>query len=229
MEEAMEEEDPIDLDLAAEGDVFSVARQDTGTTSTSAAVAMPESLGAFCFEWELNKARSDDTSEHLKAIGVPWAVRLAMARTSNVKDILVRSVTASDDAAADAAGEPRRDRHALCWVEKTTTKLMSKTQELWLDRREQRDTHPLDGSIVTIVSWAEQAPKEAAASAAGAAGWVVHSEYHYVGLGVRQHIERRIENGGATYRVINTMRQANESDSAMPQIANIVYDRATRA
>lgn len=46
---------------------------------------------------------------------------------------------------------------------------------------------------------------------------------------MRQHIERRIENGGATYRVINTMRQANESDSAMPQIANIVYDRATRA
>ena len=70
MEEAMEEEDPIDLDLAAEGDVFSVARQDTGTTSTSAAVAVPESLGAFCFEWELNKARSDDTSEHLKAS--PW-------------------------------------------------------------------------------------------------------------------------------------------------------------
>jgi hypothetical protein len=101
--------------------------------------------------------------------------------TSRSQDILVRSVTASDDVAADAAGQPRRNRNALCWVEKTTTKLLSKTQELWLDWREQRDTHPLDGSIVTIVSWAEQAPKEADASAAGAAsvfgGWVAHSEY----------------------------------------------------
>jgi hypothetical protein len=38
----------------------------------------PESLGAFCIKWELNKARSDDTSEHLKAslrIHAVWITR----------------------------------------------------------------------------------------------------------------------------------------------------------
>ncbi|KAH8057089.1 hypothetical protein JL721_9828 [Aureococcus anophagefferens] len=57
----------------------------------------------------------------MKALGVPWAARVAIAKSKNAKKI---------------AHEGR------AWVEATTTAVVTKTQTLCLDGSEQKDTNP---------------------------------------------------------------------------------------
>ena len=147
-------------------------------------------------------------------IGVPWAARVAVAKMSNTKSIA-------------------HDRARLYWEEKTTSSLVTKTQELWLDRREQLDTMPVDSSVVAITSWEEEeeeppAPAPAAAAdgsgaAAAPTSPVLRSRYHYRGPGVLQEITRRLEEGGRVYRVVNEMTR--EGAPGKPLVAHIIYDR----
>ena len=145
---------------------------------------------------------------------MPWAARLAVARCSNIKTI--------DHDAARAR-----------WEETTTSSIITKTQEIWLDRREQLDTLPVDSSVVAIESWAEEeAAEEGVAAGEGAAAAedappvvVVRSRYHYRGPGIIQEITRRLEEGGRVYRVVNEMTREADGGTRAPLVAHIIYDR----
>ncbi|KAH8060112.1 hypothetical protein JL722_5069 [Aureococcus anophagefferens] len=76
----------------------------------------------------------------MKALGVPWAARVAIAKSKNAKKI---------------AHEGR------AWVEATTTAVVTKTQTLCLDGSEQKDTNPVDRSVVSI--WSAVGGRPAAA------------------------------------------------------------------
>ena len=67
----------------------------------------------------------------LKALGVPWVARKALASCTVSKVITHESRAAGDR-----------------WCEMTTTSLITKAQELFLDGREQVETNPLDFSEV---------------------------------------------------------------------------------
>ena len=84
------------------------------------------------------------------------------------------------------------------WVESTTSAVITKTQELWLDGRRQRERQPNDGSDVEMTSHAERGAEGALVA--------VCSEFHYVKRGVTQRIRRTIEDDGATYHIRNEVR-----------------------
>ena len=117
--------------------------------------------------------------------------------------------------------------------------IVTKTQELWLDGREQLDTMPVDSSVVAITSWEEEEAEAAAAVEAPAAGGggegaglgtspVLRSTYHYRGPGVLQEITRRLEEGGRVYRVVNEMTREGARGAHRPLVAHIIYDRVAR-
>ena len=84
--------------------------------------------------------------------------------------------------------------------------------------------HPIDGSVVEIRSWLELS-----ADGGDDGPVVVHSLYDYRGPGVQQHISRHIEDGGRTYRVVNSMvvppTAGEPAASIGSQVANIRYGR----
>ena len=138
---------------------------------------IPSAPSPFGGEWILDHARSSSVDEHLKALGVPWALRKTLSRARRTARI---------------AHEGDR------WVESTTSAVITKTQELWLDGRQQRERQPNDGSDVEMTSHAERGAEGALVA--------VCSEFHYVKRGVTQRIRRTIEDDGATYHIRNEVR-----------------------
>ncbi|KAJ1457461.1 hypothetical protein M885DRAFT_615280 [Pelagophyceae sp. CCMP2097] len=169
--------------------------------------ASPAGVGpaGFSGRWVVDETRSDAPCDHLRAIGVPWAFRIALARSANVKHIAYHAT----------GSEPAH------WVEESVTSLVTKVQRLELDGRAQAETHPLDGSTVRMWTALGARPANApppprtgprqphavqtrAHAAHVGAGGIV-SVFLYERDGAVATITRTLEDGARTYRVHNQL------------------------
>jgi len=144
----------------------------------------------------------------MRALGVPWAARIAISKSKNTKKIA---------------------HEAKAWVEATTTAVVTKTQTLVLDGSEQRDTNPVDRSVVSIWSAVGGRPPNAPPrpdaepdKAEPPAGHgpddhrpsadrfppppAVVTVMHYLKTGNVSTITRTLEDAGDTYHVVNELR-----------------------
>jgi hypothetical protein len=68
------------------------AAEAAAETAAAEAAAAAAAAAPFLGRWKLDKRRSDALEPLLKALGVPWAARLALARATLVKTIAVEGV-----------------------------------------------------------------------------------------------------------------------------------------
>ena len=108
----------------------------------------------------------------LKALGVPWIARKVLASCTVSKVITLE----------------RREAGDHRWCEMTTTSLITKAQELFLDGREQVETNPLDNSQVVLATRADERGR-------------VITQQTYTATGNAQVITRTLESGGSVYHV----------------------------
>ena len=94
-------------------------------------------------------------------------------------------------------------------MEATTTSIITKTQELWLDGRTQTETNPIDNSTVTMTSEC----KVETAGDGGKEETLVMTYTDYEKSGHQQTITRRLIDGGKVYMVTNEMRLHAEDGS----------------
>jgi len=93
----------------------------------------------FTGRWKLNLKRSDDPSEMLKAMGVPWAARAAVARYARVVEI---------------------QQEGLRWTETMITPVVKKTVVMTLDGTPHVEMSPVDKSTLTMRSRYSEDGKE---------------------------------------------------------------------
>mmetsp|Transcript_22385 Transcript_22385/g.68940 ORF Transcript_22385/g.68940 Transcript_22385/m.68940 type:complete len:692 (+) Transcript_22385:106-2181(+) len=143
-----------------------------------------EPTPTFTGRWVLDVRRSDDPSEQLKALGVPWALRHALVRSPNVKRIIY---------------------HDSIWTEESETVLLSRIQHLRLDGKMQTETHPIDGAPVHIWSSLGRPPSDAPQCSITTNDMnAVISVISYANGNVST-IARTLEDHGQTYHVVNEL------------------------
>eukprot|EP00622_Pseudochattonella_farcimen_P002294 FR737202.1.p1 GENE.FR737202.1~~FR737202.1.p1 ORF type:complete len:157 (-),score=9.17 FR737202.1:283-753(-) len=92
----------------------------------------PQVNPLFIGTWKKNKRRSQFADAHLKVLGVPWAVRIAIKSSSQTNSISV---------------------DGLLWAETIKNSVISQVQVIHLDRIVQENANPMDKSIMTQVSF----------------------------------------------------------------------------
>jgi len=103
---------------------------DTGAGNSGVVAAVLEGPN-FTGEFVLDVAASDDPSEMLTALGVPWIARKAIAKTSRTLYI---------------------EHDGLSWVETIVAPLITKTMQFSLDGTPSIEISPVDKSAITSVS-----------------------------------------------------------------------------
>ncbi|CAK0794532.1 unnamed protein product, partial [Prorocentrum cordatum] len=92
---------------------------------------LPEGAVVFTGRWKLNLQRSDDPSEMLKAMNVPWAARAAVVRYARTVEI---------------------QQDGLQWTETMITPVVKKTVVMTLDGTPYVEMSPVDKSTLTMRS-----------------------------------------------------------------------------
>lgn len=93
---------------------------------------LPPGAVDFSGTWQLQLQKSDDPSEFLKALGVPWVMRAALKGVS-------RQVVIEHD--------------GLEWSETMITPLIKKVTNMTLDGSPHNEVNPVDKSTVTMLSY----------------------------------------------------------------------------
>ena len=112
------------------------------TTAVDAALLTNHPLAKFCGKWVFDMQRSDSPVNQLEALGVPWAARIAAARSARNKRISLNG--------------PNE------WVEATQTAMLPRsTQTLPLNDEDtgHSNLHPVDRSTVIVWSAVGHRPK----------------------------------------------------------------------
>lgn len=160
----------------------------------------------FAGHWVMDADRSDLCEEQLRALGLPWAARVALARSPRTKTIHV------------SGGE---------WRESTKTVIVTRTEHLYLDGRPQTHQHPIDGSNIIVWTAIGARPSAAPAHDPGIlplripADSVVSVMYYERDASVAT-IVRTIEDAGRTYHVANDLQvrggdRSDDEDDGRPR------------
>jgi len=131
----------------------------------------------------LDKERSSDPSNMLKALGVPWAARVALAKCD-------RQLVIEQD--------------ELSWTETISSSVVSKTSHLWLDGRPCTQVSPVDHAMVTMETYYESPSGEPSGSC-------LCSKTSWPGDTKSQVINRRLIDAAQTYFVENTLTLGDET------------------
>ena len=138
-------------------------------------------LQSFCGKWEKDLTRSCDQEDLLRALGVPWLARAAIARCKQrITEIGIAIVNggAENDAILGSAQMSKMQQNAQKSYEWRETTLgivgFANEQVLVLDGSEQRQIHPIDQTTVITKSSIQD-------------GMVV-SEMNYIDRGISQVI-----------------------------------------
>ena len=135
-----------------------------------------ELVNRFAGRWRKNRQLSDSADEQLKALGVPWAARIAIVRAPQENVIEVDS---------NGAG--------LLWLETTINAGIRKSQTYALSNEPQETENPMDHTLVTMTSRVDVQE-----------GCVV-TLTEYAKSGIRQYIRRSVREAGQVFQVQNTM------------------------
>ncbi|KAJ1458986.1 hypothetical protein M885DRAFT_512110 [Pelagophyceae sp. CCMP2097] len=145
----------------------------------------PPKPRGFSGRWRYDRDGSDAQEEQLKVLGVPWAARMALARSSMTKRIVHDGVR---------------------WIEATTTAVITKTQTISLDGTIMAEVHPIDHSEVkcwhAVGGLPRDAPTPDKAVETPPPSSVV-SVFLYTKTGNQSVITRTLEDAGETYHVVN--------------------------
>ncbi|KAJ8613360.1 hypothetical protein CTAYLR_002265 [Chrysophaeum taylorii] len=155
-------------------------------------------LARFQGEWTLDAKRSDSPVVQLHALGLPWAARVALARSPRTKRIRLFD---------------------LEWREITTTLVVNRAEILLLDGRPQTHKHPVDST--PIVVWTavgarpNAAPPPHPARRFDVSPDAVVSIMYYERDASVATITRTIEDDG-TYKVVNDLQVGQPKDDGSP-------------
>jgi len=144
------------------------------TTQPAAAGGSAASVADFTGTWTLNLSHSDDPSDMLKALKVPYAARLVLKRAS-------RQVVIEHD--------------GLEWAETNITPVIRRQSNMLLDGTPCVETNPVDGSSVTMVSTIEENGACVMTKGTYADGRVHWTRRYLRDGGKTYHVLQKLENG----------------------------------
>ncbi|OUX01009.1 MAG: hypothetical protein CBD91_05530, partial [Phycisphaeraceae bacterium TMED231] len=132
----------------------------------------------FTGRWQADQGRSQPQDEILAAIGIGWAARMAIRKTAGKRTLEI-------------------EQSGAHWLEKTKIAGMTKSQEYWLDGREQSEQK--EGAAVRSVS------KLVPCDAKDGFPFVVVTDQQYEKKRIVQRITRSIVDGGSSYKIEKQM------------------------